>query len=124
MNSVEAVRSVLTRPVLFTGRACRSEFWWFALFVLVVDVLASIIDVPLNSPVAEVIAGLLLLLPLISVSVRRLHDTERSGWWALVGMVPFIGPIWLLVLCAQAGNSGYNQYGPSPSQPAAAAGHL
>jgi uncharacterized membrane protein YhaH (DUF805 family) len=116
MNFVDAVRSVLTQPLRFTGRSRRSEFWWFALFEFLVVVIASVIDIPLHSPALVVAAAVILLLPAITVSVRRLHDTGRSGWWVTVELVPLVGLIWLLLLCAKDSEPGDNRYGMSPKQ--------
>jgi uncharacterized membrane protein YhaH (DUF805 family) len=122
MNFVESVQRVLAQPVRFAGRAARAEFWWFALFEFVVVALAAIIDAALHTPVLVVIVGLVLLLPTFSVSARRLQDTGRSGWWVLIEFMPFIGLIWLLVLCAQPGEHGDNQFGPSPQRQVTAVG--
>jgi uncharacterized membrane protein YhaH (DUF805 family) len=117
MNFIDAVRSVLTQPVRFTGRSRRAEFWWFALFEFLVVVIASLIDVLLHSPVLVVVVGVIMLLPALAVSVRRLHDTGRSGWWVLVELLPFVGLIWLFALCAEDSERGENRYGMSPKHP-------
>lgn len=65
--------------------------------------------------IIAVVAWLGLILALISAAVRRLHDTGRSGWWYWIGLIPFIGGIWLLVLLVLDGDAGANQYGPNPA---------
>lgn len=121
MSFTEAVRSVLTQYATFTGRARRSEFWWFALFYFLVMVVASILDGLLGLSygggyfgVFYTLAWLALLLPNIAVTVRRLHDTGRSGWWWLIWLVPLVGWIILIVFCVEDSKPGANQYGPSP----------
>jgi len=87
MDFVTAVKTVLIENyVNFQGRAQRSEFWWFALFVFVVSVVLNL--------VGEVLGGLFalaVLLPYIAVAVRRLHDVDRTGWWYLLVLIPIIG---------------------------------
>ncbi|MDO9416376.1 DUF805 domain-containing protein [Pararhizobium sp.] len=114
MTFVESVSTVLSKYVVFTGRASRSEFWWFVLFNLGVSIIAAVIDMGLGIQAVGALVGLGLLLPGLAVSVRRLHDTDRSGWWLLILLVPLIGAIVLIVWNATAGTPGDNQYGPSP----------
>lgn len=117
MTFTDAVRRGLSSGLRFSGRASRSEFWWFALFEVLAITAASILDIPLHRPVFEIGVGVVLLLPSLSVSVRRLHDTGRSGWWVLVeALVPLLGLIWLLILCAGSSEAGPNQYGPPGRQ--------
>jgi uncharacterized membrane protein YhaH (DUF805 family) len=125
MNFAEAIRSCFHNYVGFTGRARRSEYWWFALFGLLVSIVATTLDVAFgsmdgdtNAGVIGGIVGLALLLPSIAVTIRRLHDTSRSGWWILLGFIPIVGAIILIVFyCLDS--SGDNEYGPSPN-----AGHV
>ncbi|HST49278.1 DUF805 domain-containing protein [Jatrophihabitans sp.] len=114
MSFADAVRSVLSKYVVFSGRARRSEFWWFALFAGILYIVAGIIDAALGNQVLGLLVGLALLLPSLAVTVRRLHDTGRSGWWILIGLVPFLGAIVLLVFEVQDSQPGTNDYGPSP----------
>ena len=97
MSFADAVRSVLSKYVVFAGRARRSEFWWFALFAGIVYIVAGILDAVIGSQVIGYLVALALLLPSLAVTVRRLHDTGRSGWWILIGIIPLIGAIVLLV---------------------------
>jgi uncharacterized membrane protein YhaH (DUF805 family) len=112
----------LKRYAEFTGRSRRKEYWMFFLFCLIVSVVANIIDGVLGmsgmvggvyGPVTTLFA-LAVLVPSIAVGIRRLHDTNRSGWWILIALVPLIGAIVLLVFYASDGTNGDNQYGPDP----------
>jgi uncharacterized membrane protein YhaH (DUF805 family) len=119
---------VLERYAKFDGRAGRAEFWWYALANIVLYVAVWIL-VGIGFAIATGIGVLLivvtfalylaLLVPSIAVAIRRLHDTDKSGWLLLIGLIPFVGPIILLVFYIQEGTAGPNQYGAGP-EPAAA----
>jgi uncharacterized membrane protein YhaH (DUF805 family) len=120
MTFQDAVRTVLTQKYAdFSGRARRSEYWFWVLFYLIVQAIASIIDNILGTRnssgtgLVTSIASLALLVPWLAVSARRLHDTGRSGWWTLLWIIPIVGWIILIVWWAQDGQ-GENKYGPSP----------
>lgn len=105
----------------FSGRARRKEYWLFVLFNLLVTVVLMFADNALGLFSQDVGLGLLsglyslaVLIPSLSVAVRRLHDTGRSGWWILIGLVPCIGGLVLLVLLLLGGVPGDNAYGPNP----------
>jgi uncharacterized membrane protein YhaH (DUF805 family) len=121
----DAVRSCLTQFATFSGRARRSEFWWFYLFTVLAQAVGAVLDAIVGtdftagSGLFQGIVGLALLLPMLAVSVRRLHDTSRSGWWILIGLVPIVGWIVLLVFYVQDSHPD-NQHGPSPKATAAA----
>ncbi|GAA1125608.1 DUF805 domain-containing protein [Kribbella jejuensis] len=111
---------VLKKYVAFDGRARRKEFWMFTLFSVIISVILSIIDhvagLDFNggrNGVLQSIYGLAVLLPTLSVSWRRLHDTNRSGWWMLLYFT-CIGIIVLIVFWAMEGQAGNNKYGPDP----------
>jgi uncharacterized membrane protein YhaH (DUF805 family) len=108
-----AVSSVFAQYTGFSGRARRSEYWWFVLFNVLVSVVAGVVDTALNSVLLGLVVVLGLLLPSLAVSVRRLHDTGRSGWWLLIGLIPF-GGIVVLVFQCQDSEPGANRFGPSP----------
>ena len=110
----DAVRSALTQYVTFTGRARRSEYWWFALFNLGLSVVAMLLDLAIGAVVLQAIVALGLLLPSLAVGVRRLHDTGRSGWWLLIALVPLVGPIVLIVFMCTDSEPGSNAWGISP----------
>jgi len=105
----------------FSGRAQRKEYWMFLLFYILIYIAFAIIDSVTGTFSTKAGMGLLgglyaiaLIIPCITVTVRRLHDTNHSGWWILIGLVPLIGNIILLVFMVQDGNPGENQYGPTP----------
>ena len=113
---ITAVRSCLSKYAQFGGRATRAEYWWFFLFYVLSYVVAFFLDTVLNtSLVITVLVILALVLPLLSVSIRRLHDTGHSGWWYLIAFVPIIGGLWLLFLLLQPSSSSMNEYGPEPN---------
>jgi uncharacterized membrane protein YhaH (DUF805 family) len=116
MGFADAIRSVFSKYVVFSGRARRSEFWWFTLFAVILYIVAAIIDKAIGNSILSLILGLALLLPSLAVTVRRLHDTGRSGWWILLGIIPVIGAIVLLVFECQDSQPGANAYGPSPKE--------
>lgn len=110
-----AIRSVLGNYVGFEGRAARAEYWWWQLVLVLVTLLVGGVTYgiePLEQPVGLV--GLILFLPSLAVAVRRLHDTDRSGWYILVALVPLIGGLILLWWYLSPGTPGPNRFGPDP----------
>jgi len=125
MTFMESVRTCLKENYCnFEGRAPRSEYWWFALFAVLLGIVTSIIDGILGTVTANgiglisSIASLALIIPSIAVAVRRLHDTDRSGWFYLLNFIPIIGWIVLLVFFVQQGTNGRNRFGDDPLRPA------
>lgn len=117
---------VLKKYAVFGGRARRKEYWYFSLFSFIVQLLFLVIDysigtLDLNTGTSLLFAiyGVVVTIPCMAVSVRRLHDTGRSGWWFLIGLVPIVGALALLVFLLQDSKPGENQYGPSPKTEAA-----
>lgn len=109
------IRCVRDKYADFNGRAGRSEFWWFALAVFLVAVVFNV----LRMPMLGMLANLALLLPSVAVGARRLHDIGKSGWFQLVGIIPFVG--WIIVVYWMVQPSaGANEYGEGPAQPEAA----
>ena len=104
----------LKQYVDFSGRASRTEFWMFALFNFLISLVLAIIDVVVGLGFLQPIYALAVLLPALAVSVRRLHDTGRAGWWLLLILLPLIGPIILIVFWVQDSNPGDNGFGPNP----------
>jgi len=112
---------VFERYAVFEGRAGRAEYWWFFLANFLISLVlqglgrgASILAI------VSLIYSLALLIPGLAVAVRRLHDTDKSGWWILISLVPLVGIIVLIVFLATDGDPGANQYGnPDPGLPAA-----
>ena len=122
MTFGEAVKSGFDHYVKFDGRASRSMFWWWVLFAILVSIAANIIDAIIWAPIFSLLAAIGLFLPGLSVAIRRLHDTNRTGWWYLIGLVPLIGFIVLLIFFLEQGTPGPNEYGPPPpGTPAAGA---
>jgi len=112
---------VLKKYAVFDGRARRKEYWFFFLFTIIVSVILAIIDNLTGTYNSKVGIGLLgglyalgTLLPGIGVTIRRLHDTGRTGWWILIAFVPIVGVIILLIFMVLDGNPGENKYGPDP----------
>ena len=108
MNFGQAISACLSKYATFTGRARRSEYWWFFLFEFLMMAAASTINDKLSG-----LVSLALLLPALAVGVRRLHDIGRSGWWLLLSLVPVIGWIVLLVWAVQKSDPDVNAFGPS-----------
>lgn len=113
MNMQEAVRSVLSQYAGFTGRARRSEYWFWYLATFIAYVIAAILDGILGINLFVIIVALAVIVPTIAVGVRRLHDTDKSGWFILIGLIPIIGTIILIVFFVQDSGPD-NQYGPNP----------
>jgi|SRR5581483_5307097 len=116
MKFQQAVQSCLAKYATFSGRAARSEFWYWQLFLIVGGLVAGIFDFGIgwrSSPLASLF-WLLTLLPMLAVAARRLHDVGRSGWWLFLYFVPIFGWVALLVWFTTAGTHGYNSYGADP----------
>ncbi len=114
---------VLKNYVGFQGRAQQAEYWIFALFNVLAGVLLAAGDLALGTYDSEAGGGLLggiyalaIFLPSLAVTIRRLHDTGRTGWWCLIVFFPCVGAIVLIVFLAQAGERGSNAYGPDPRE--------
>ncbi len=113
MNLQEAVRSVLSKYADFTGRARRSEYWFWFLAVIIGAIVTSIIDSIIGVPITYIVFLLGVLVPNIAVSIRRMHDIGKSGWWILVGLIPFVGAI-ILIVWFVGDSQPDNEYGPNP----------
>jgi uncharacterized membrane protein YhaH (DUF805 family) len=100
MTFFESIRTCFAKYADFNGCASRSEFWWWLLFNVIVSFVLGIFSDKL-----PLVFSLAVLLPNIAVTTRRLHDTDRSGWWQLIGLIPLVGWIVLLVWCAQEGKT-------------------
>jgi uncharacterized membrane protein YhaH (DUF805 family) len=107
----EAVTEGFRNIVTFSGRASRSAFWWFALGAIIIDIVVAIIGRAAHVVVIQYVVEVIVALVSLSLSVRRLHDTNRSGWWWLIGLIPIIGGIVLLVFYCLPGTPGPNKYG-------------
>jgi len=119
MGFTQAVKSCFRQYVGFRGRARRAEFWYFGLFYVVAGIVLSIVDTLLfgdgtGMAPLTLLFGLGMFLPSLAVSIRRLHDIDRTGWWILLSLVPLVGAIVLLVFFVQRGTSGVNRFGADP----------
>lgn len=128
MNFIQSIGSGFRHYVNFRGRALRSQYWWWTLFVVIVVLITNIIQNLAGLGTAEAtgtlslnfgtggwltnIVIILLFLPGLSVAIRRLHDTNRRGWWILIGLIPIIGWIILFIWYVSKGTEGDNNYGP------------
>ena len=113
MTFSEAVSDAFSKYATFRGRSSRPAYWWFYLFAVIVTIAAAIVDVLLDTWFVTAIVYLAILLPSLAVLVRRLHDAGHSGWWMLIGFIPFIGPIVLLVFTLQRSKPP-NEWGDAP----------
>jgi uncharacterized membrane protein YhaH (DUF805 family) len=114
--------SVLKNYVGFGGRAARPEFWWFTLVNFIIVVVLDIVDVAIKTQAIVGVYELAVLLPSLAVLARRLHDTGKTAWWILIGLIPLIGAIVLIVFTCQPGTPGPNQHGENPTAGAVGAG--
>ena len=127
MSFFEAVRTCMVEKYArFSGRATRAEYWWFYLFTFLV-IMGAVTLMVIGAVLEEmqmgndlvnlslIFFGLLvtfsLIIPSIAATVRRLHDTGRSGWWYFVSFIPYVGDIILIVFCCLPSESGENEYG-------------
>ncbi|WP_216671093.1 DUF805 domain-containing protein [Mangrovicoccus sp. HB161399] len=124
-DMIAAFRKVfLKNYATFAGRASRGEFWWYVLAVLLLNIIVNLIDafaispmlgMPGDTGILSAILGLVLILPGLAVSARRLHDTGRSAWWLLLWLLPVIGFLVLLYFYVQRSDEGANRFGaPDP----------
>ena len=132
MGIGEAVKSFWSNYLKFKGRSRRSEYWWIQLFLVLTNLAVAAIDLALmDGDVDRFIANggggnvgliwiLVTIVPALAVLVRRLHDTGKTGWWALIGFVPLVGGIVLLVFTVLDSDAGENKFGVSPKYNAAA----
>ena len=113
MTFGDSVSTCIKKYFVFKGRASKSEFWWFQLIWVVSYVVMIISN---NEAIAFICLGIIIFIaiPLISVGVRRLHDTNKSGFYYLLSLIPFIGGLILLFMMISDGTKGKNQYGPDP----------
>ena len=112
MNFSESINTCLKKYFVFEGRASRSEYWWFQLIVSP----SYFISTYLENEISYFFLGITLitLIPAISAGARRLHDTNRSGFFLLISFIPFIGGIILLFFLIPEGTKGKNKFGPDP----------
>ncbi|MBZ4021192.1 hypothetical protein CKO11_01775 [Rhodobacter sp. TJ_12] len=131
MNLITSVKTCFRKYATFRGRAPRSEFWWFVLFFMLGSIVLATIETALlgigdvshvrggyewhsnGGPLSGLFA-LGMLLPMLAVTVRRLHDVGKSGWFILIGLIPLIGSLVLLYFYVQPSQQGSNSFGASP----------
>ena len=115
----------LKKYAVFSGRSRRKEYWFFVLFAVIISIVLGVIDTMIGTQAGGIgilsgIYALAILIPSIAVSVRRLHDIDKTGWWILIGFIPLIGTIILLIFAFLPGTAGDNKYGADPKAAAAA----
>ena len=109
MTFLDSIETCFKKSFQIKGRASKSEFWWFTLFYFI----AIFSLVVINETLA--IIFLLIILPAsICVTVRRLHDQGKSGFFYFISIIPYVGGLILLFMCAMDGTKGKNKFGPSP----------
>lgn len=113
----------LKKYAVFSGRAQRAEYWFFVLFNVIISILLTVLDAVLGTfdvqsgyGVLSSIYALAMFIPSLAVTVRRLHDTSRTGWWILIALIPLIGAIVLLIFLVFDSAPGENDYGPNPKE--------
>ncbi|WP_407268584.1 DUF805 domain-containing protein [Radiobacillus sp. PE A8.2] len=106
---------VLRKYAVFEGRARRTEYWMFTLINIIIGIIFSIMETIYEGIVIlSAIYYLAIIIPGLAVTVRRLHDIGKSGWWYFIGFIPLVGPIILLVFTCLDSEEGYNSWGPNP----------
>ena len=119
--------TIKNRYAKFDGRATRSEYWYFILFYFILALIVSLVDILVINPmlgltpeqaqqggILQIIVGLGLLIPTLALTIRRLHDIGRSGWWFLIALIPIIGALVLIYFYVQDSQAGSNLYGENP----------
>jgi uncharacterized membrane protein YhaH (DUF805 family) len=123
MSFTDAISDGFSKYVTFTGRSSRAAYWWWTLFNVLALIAGYIVDAVLGTAFVYLIVVAALLLPNLAVTVRRLHDTGRTGWWILISLIPLVGSIVLLVFML-LGSEGPNKWGQAPDAPTAEASAL
>ena len=119
--------AVLKKYAVFSGRSQRAEYWYFALFnIIILTVSTSISAMVSNNSntlgtfsawfIVQNLYGIAIFIPALALTVRRLHDVGKSGWMLLITFIPLIGAIWFFVLMVTDSNPGENKYGPNPKR--------
>ena len=113
MNFIESIKTCYKKFFDFSGRASKSEYWWFQLYTIIIYGMQFVFqgDLVLVFSIL-VIAN---IIPLYAAGVRRLHDTDKSGWMVLISVIPLIG-LYIIVLLIADGTKGKNRFGPKPKK--------
>jgi uncharacterized membrane protein YhaH (DUF805 family) len=128
MNFRQAIAACISKYIVFEGRACRSEYWYFYLFFSIVGLFVIILDQvffsdyetsPFRPPPFYTLFALTVILPWLAVAVRRLHDINKSGWWLLLYFVPIVGAFIVFFWSIKAGDRASNRFGADPLAAAA-----
>jgi len=113
--------AVLKKYAVFSGRARRKEYWMFVLLNAIIGIIVMLLDNAIgigfsgtNYGPISMIYSLALFLPSLAVTIRRLHDLDKSGFWVLIELIPVVGAIWLFVMLCFRGTDGENRFGPDP----------
>lgn len=114
MRFGQAITSVVGNTFNFSSRACRSEFWWWALLTNIVTGTAYVADLKLHTGLLATLSMLVIFVPNLAVEVRRLHDMDATGWWVLLSFIPLLGALILMLWFTTAGSYGENRFGPDP----------
>jgi uncharacterized membrane protein YhaH (DUF805 family) len=117
MSFTEAISSGFRKYVVFNGRSSRSEYWWWVLFTIIAGIVFGLVDNIIGTyPLLFLLSTLAVILPDLAVTVRRLHDRDKSGWWVLIGLIPLIGSFIILIWFVGRGTEGPNRFGEDPLQ--------
>ena len=114
-GSFDYYKQALSKYRDFSGRSTRAEYWYFMLYNIIIAILIAIFGVIIGDEegILYFLYLLVVIIPDLAVSVRRLHDIGKSGWILLIGLIPFIGFLWMLILFTTDSESGANKYGPN-----------
>ena len=113
MNFIESLQICYKKFFDFSGRASKSEYWWFQLYNTILYILTFVFQNDLALLFS--ILGIANLIPVFAAGVRRVHDSNKSGWWILISFVPIIG-LYIIVLLITDGSKGKNRFGPKPKK--------
>jgi len=113
MNFVESIQTCYKKFFDFSGRASKSEYWWFQLYNAIIYVLSFVFQGDLVLLLSILI--IVNLIPVYAVGVRRIHDSDKSGWFVLISLIPLIG-LYIFVLLLQDGSKGKNRFGAKPKK--------
>ena len=113
MNFVESIQTCYKKFFDFSGRASKSEYWWFQLYNAIIYVLTFVFQGDLVLLLSILI--IVNLIPVYAVGVRRIHDSDKSGWFVLISLIPLIG-LYIFVLLLQDGSKGKNRFGAKPKK--------